>query len=89
MNKATKRKFNRQLKKAGIKQDAVTLERQGLAIENKRQELLQLGREGAKVLKDMANMHLGNKLTKPHGYWNPQGKTVCMSRLKSGKAMIK
>lgn len=42
--------------------------------EQRRQTLSAMGKDGQKELLRMANAHLGNKLIKPNGFWNPDGK---------------
>lgn len=41
----------------------------------------------ARMIK-LASVHIGNKLVKPYGLWNPKQTKQAMSRLKSGKARL-
>lgn len=41
----------------------------------------------ARMIK-LAGVHIGNKLAKPYGLWNPKQTKQAMSRLKSGKARL-
>lgn len=84
MDKKERRKFNRELHKEGKnthgnragmhKQTANNLLRLGKEKEQRRQTLSAMGKEGQKELLKMANVHIGNKLVKPTGFWNPDGK---------------